>query len=160
VPQDAALPPAKTFRFPTACLSTVSCVELPLFLPMTFYLRFPFFLFPLPFLKFPVYLSILRSEDIAEYPNTFFHVNPGNEKLLRYLVNELCNLTGMSEASLLFFTLSSLRRSQVLLVLRFFCFSAPYQFTPLSNLRPLIFGLKLFGWFVSIYLFFFLWEWF
>jgi hypothetical protein len=26
-----------------------------------------------------------------------------------------------------------------------FCFNAPYQFSPLNNLRPLIFGLKLFG---------------
>jgi hypothetical protein len=29
--------------------------------------------------------------------------------------------------------------------------NAPYQFTLLLNLCPLIFGLMLFGWFVSIY---------
>jgi len=30
-------------------------------------------------------------------------------------------------------------------------FNAPYQFTLLLNLYPLIFGLMLFGWYVSIY---------
>lgn len=32
-----------------------------------------------------------------------------------------------------------------------FFFNAPYQFTLLLNLFPLIFGLMFFGWFVSIY---------
>jgi hypothetical protein len=32
-----------------------------------------------------------------------------------------------------------------------FCFNVRYQFAPLFNLRPLIFGLTLFGWFISTY---------
>ena len=32
------------------------------------------------------------------------------------------------------------------------CLNAPCHFTPLLNIRPLIFGLTLFGWFISIYL--------
>jgi hypothetical protein len=34
-----------------------------------------------------------------------------------------------------------------------FSFNVPYQFTPLLNFRFLVFGLTLFGWFISIYLF-------
>jgi hypothetical protein len=33
-----------------------------------------------------------------------------------------------------------------------FCFNATYQFTPLLNLRPLIFALMPFGWLICIYL--------
>jgi hypothetical protein len=33
-----------------------------------------------------------------------------------------------------------------------FCFKVLCQFTPLLNLRRLIFGLTLFGWFISVYL--------
>jgi len=36
-----------------------------------------------------------------------------------------------------------------------FSFNAPDQFTPLINLRPTIFGLTLFGGFISIYVFLF-----
>ena len=32
------------------------------------------------------------------------------------------------------------------------CLNAPCHFTPLLTIRPLIFGLTLFGWFISIYL--------
>jgi hypothetical protein len=39
-----------------------------------------------------------------------------------------------------------------------FCFNAAYQFTPLLNLRYIMFGLTPFSWFVCIYLSFFLWE--
>ena len=38
------------------------------------------------------------------------------------------------------------------LVLRIFYFNAPFHFTPQLNLRPLVFGLTLFGWFINIYL--------
>jgi len=34
--------------------------------------------------------------------------------------------------------------------LRLFYFNVPYQFTPLLNLRSLIFGLTPFGWLLSI----------
>jgi hypothetical protein len=34
-----------------------------------------------------------------------------------------------------------------------FFFDAPYKFTPHFNLRTFIFGLTLFGWFISIYFF-------
>jgi hypothetical protein len=34
----------------------------------------------------------------------------------------------------------------------FFCLKASYHFTPLLNLRPLVFSPVLFGWFVSIHL--------
>jgi hypothetical protein len=56
-------------------------------------------------------------------------------------------LTGTLEVSLFFFTLSSLHRSHLLLLLRPFvfhscCCNACYQFTPPSNLRPVIFGSK------------------
>jgi len=37
-------------------------------------------------------------------------------------------------------------------VLRIFYFNAPFHFTPQLNLRPLVFGLTLFGWFINIYL--------
>lgn len=33
-----------------------------------------------------------------------------------------------------------------------FCFNAPYQYPSHPHLCPLIFGLTLFGWFISIYL--------
>jgi len=33
------------------------------------------------------------------------------------------------------------------LFISFYCFNAPYQFTQLPNSRPLIFGLKPFGFF-------------
>jgi hypothetical protein len=36
------------------------------------------------------------------------------------------------------------------------CFNAPYQFTPLPNLRPVIFGLTLFGWFIQFICIFFM----
>jgi hypothetical protein len=39
-----------------------------------------------------------------------------------------------------------------------FCFNAPYQSTQLPNLCSLIFGLTLFGWFISIYLSVLFWE--
>ena len=40
-----------------------------------------------------------------------------------------------------------------------FCFNAPCQFTPFRNLCPLIFGVTIFDWFISMYLsLFLLWE--
>jgi len=34
----------------------------------------PYFLFSVPFLTFRNPFSVFRSKEIAEYPNTFFHV--------------------------------------------------------------------------------------
>jgi len=34
----------------------------------------PYFLFSVPFLTFRYHVSVFRSKEIAEYPNTFFHV--------------------------------------------------------------------------------------
>jgi hypothetical protein len=46
-------------------------------------------------------------------------------------------------------------------VIRLFCFKDPFQFTPLLNLRSLIFGLTPVCWFISIYLsIFYCWEYF
>jgi len=40
-----------------------------------------------------------------------------------------------------------------------FCFSAPFQFTPVLNLWSLVFGVVPFGWLIYIYLSLFsLWE--
>ena len=36
-------------------------------------------------------------------------------------------------------------------ILRLFCFNTPGKFTPLPNFRPLIFNVRPFGWFTSIY---------
>jgi hypothetical protein len=57
-------------------------------------------------------------------------------------------LTGILEVFLLFFTLSFLRRFQLLLLVRplvisGFAFNTPYQFTPPPNLSPVIFVSKL-----------------
>jgi len=43
------------------------------------------------------------------------------------------------------------------LVLRLFCLNAPYQFTPILNLRSLIFRLTPFGWLHSATLAPYLW---
>jgi hypothetical protein len=44
-----------------------------------------------------------------------------------------------------------LREIHSAIVSRLFAFNASYQFTPVLNLRPTIFGLTLFGGFISIY---------
>jgi hypothetical protein len=41
---------------------------------MSVFLRFPYFLFSVPFFKFLYPFRVFRSKEIAEYMNTVFHV--------------------------------------------------------------------------------------
>ena len=56
----------------------------------------------------------------------------------------------MGEATIHFQDLGTLRPCFTPVCFMPFCFNAPYQFTPLPNLCPLIFSLMLSGWFISI----------
>ena len=41
---------------------------------MSVFVRYPYFLDSVPFLDFPYSLGVFRSKEIADLPNTFFHV--------------------------------------------------------------------------------------